>query len=222
MMFKIRASLAFKKIKAGLKPAFGSRVIESLTAAAATFPDLPVALEELRRTNSALATAYEKALSGDVTAKLELKAAVTQWDTLFTSTANYVSIVANGDSITVSKGGFAPTKGQGTPAQKPGATKDFKATINGSKGAIIAGSKNAVPTAKAYVFVAAEDGVTINFNDGTLEILTGGKSIYVTANTQRQTEFFNLPSTTPFNVTMYALNSAGSGPAAQSQKVVTQ
>lgn len=222
MKLNIRASLAFKRGKSDSKPGFGNNVINCLTAAAAQFPALPVSLAQLKTINTALATAITNALSGNRTAILQLKAAVSTWNDAFTKTANYVSTVAAGDGIVVSNAGFVPTKGESTPAPKPGAAADFKATINGSKGAIVAGSKKGVPQAKGYVYVATQDGVTVNFNDGIVEIKTGDKSIYITAATQRQTEFFNLPRSTAFNVTMYALNSAGSGPAAAAQEVVTQ
>ena len=72
------------------------------------------------------------------------------------------------------------------------------------------------------MYTAAPDGVSINYNGNVMIITVGEKSVYVIADTAKQTEFFNLPSETSFNVNMYALNSAGSGPATQAQKVVTQ
>lgn len=222
MKLTVRASLTFKRSKTSEKPVFGANVITSLTAAATTFPSLPVPIAQLTTINTQLAQAIASALSGNHSAVADVKVKAAAWDVAFTKTAVYVTSVANGSDVIVRSAGFVPTKSETSPVQKPTAVANFKATINGSKGAIIAGSKNAVPEAKAYVYTAAPEGVNVSFNDNTMIITVGDKTVYVIADTQKQTEFFNLPSGTPFNVNMYALNSAGSGPASAAQQVVTQ
>lgn len=222
MKLTIRASLSFKRFKTAEKAAFGNKVITSLIAADAQFPNLPVTLTALKNINTGLAQAIAAALTGNYAAVAELKNKVAVWNEAFTKTANYVSTVADGSDVIIHNAGFIPTKSETTPAQKPSAVSGFKAIINGSKGAIIAGSKNAVPEAKAYIYTAAPEGVNIAYHDKTMIITIGDKSVYVIADTQKQTEFYNLPSGIPFHVNMYALNSAGSGPATVSQKVITQ
>ena len=50
----------------------------------------------------------------------------------------------------------------------------------------------------------------------------GDKNIYISADTHKQTEFNHLPSGIAYNVSVFAINRAGSGPAATSQKVIPQ
>jgi hypothetical protein len=222
MKVKIRASLAFKKLKPAEKFTFGTNVIAVLAAAGTEFPNLPVTIALLTTTNTDLGHTIAAAADGSRPARDVLKAKMAVWDDAFTKTANYVSLIANGDVTKVNDGGFLPTKGETTPTQKPGKTTDFTATINGSKGTIIANTKKSLSGAKAMVFTAAPDGVDINYAGNTMEITVGDKTMYVIVDTERRTEFFNLPSSVAFNVNVYGVNSAGSGPATTAVQVVTQ
>ncbi len=216
-----KASLAFKLKKPTTKPSFGSNVITAL-GESVLFPDLPVNIAELTTVNNALSTAIAAALTGNHTAVAAVKTAVTNWDNAFTLTANYVSSIAQGDETVIRAGGFIPTKSESQPTQKPGASAGFTATINGSKGAIIAASKNAIPEARAYLYSAVPDGVTVNYNGNTMIITVGDKIIYINADTRRQTEFYHLPSGIAYYVSMFAFNRAGNGPASTSTPVIPQ
>jgi len=222
MKRQIRASLAFKQLKPVDKASFGANVISSLTAAGTAFPNLPVTLTQLTAINTAFTTLVAKAASGTHQFVAQLKEQVPVWNDAFTKTADYVSLIAAGSDSVVRSGGFLPTKGDTSPSQKPGEASDFKATINGSKGTIKAGTKKSLSTARALIFTAAPDGVTVAYDDNTMKIIAGDKTVYVIVDTQRQTEFFNLPSSTAFNVNVYGVNSAGAGPATTPQQVVTQ
>ena len=221
-----KASLSFKRLKVAEKPAFGANVITCLTPLLAkknklTATGLPVPVDQLQAFNDALSAAIAAALTGNHTARLAVKTAVAEWDNAFTLTANYISEIAGGDAVVIRQSGFVPTKSERTPAQKPQAPGSFNATINGSKGAIIAGAKK-VPNAKVNVFSAVPAEAIVGYNGNTMHITIGGKTIYIMVNTQKQTEFCNLPSSTPFNVSMFSVNSAGSGPAVTAQQVTTQ
>ena len=228
MQLKPKASLAFKKTKPSAKPSFGTNVINSLdtivTAANARFAvaDLPVPVATLLTINNDLAAAISDALTGNHTAVASVKDAVTAWNEAFTLTANFISTNADGSIPAIREAGFVPTKSETTPAQKPGAAANFKATINGSKGAIMAGSKTAVAGATAYLYTAAPDGVAISYNGNTVVITVGEKSVYIVADTKKQIEICNLPNGLPLNVSMVAVNAAGTGPATAPQQVITQ
>ena len=229
MKLNCKTSLAFKKYKPAEKPPFGSNVIAALSpqtqskqAAAAAYPEMPVPVADLQTINDALAAAITAALTGNHSSVAAVKAAIAAWNNAFTLTANYVTSIANCDESIIRSAGFVPTKSETTPTQKPGAVTGFKATINGSKGAIIAGSKTGVPEAGAYLYSALPDGADVTYNGNTMIITVAGKSIYIMADTHRQAEFYNLPSGVPYNVSVYAVNRAGSGPAATSQQVITQ
>jgi hypothetical protein len=47
----------------------------------------------------------------------------------------------------------------------------------------------------------------------TMEITIGGKTVFITVGTQKKVEIYSFPSKVPYKVSMYGVNSAGSGPA---------
>lgn len=225
-----KASLAFKKKRAAIKVPFGLNVINSLTAifvpdnqnAKALSTDLPVPITELQALNDALNLALTNSQTGTHAAIAAVKVAVANWNVGFTSTAIFITSIAHGDAVFIRTAGFVSTKSESQPSQRPGPITDFKAIINGTKGAIIAGAKTSVFAARGYVFSALPEGATISYNDNTMVITVGDKVIYINVSTQKQTELFTLPSGVPYNVSGYAINSAGSGPATAMQQVIPQ
>ena len=234
MRLNCKASLAFKKSRPDVKPGFGQNVINSLTPPptvskktaskkdAALADELPIPLADLTAINNDLAAAVSDSLTGNHTAKASLKNAILAWNYAFGRTAEYITSIAEGDAELIRRAGFVPTKSESTPSQRPGAAINFKATINGTKGAIIAGSQKAVPGALFYLYSALPDGATINYVNDTIIITIGEQSVYLSASTSKQTELYNLPSGVPFNVSMVAVNTAGNGPASPSQRVIPQ
>lgn len=229
MKLTSKASLAFKKLKPSEKVTFGANAINGLSAtpvgeesAKISVADLPVPIADLLQINDALALAVTHSKTGNHSAIAEVKNAVAEWNKAFTITANYITTIAEGDEAVIRSAGFVPTKSESTPSTKPGLPTNFKAMINGTKGAIVAGTKYAIPDAAAYIFSAVPDGVNVSFNGNTMIITAGDKTIYIAAATQRQTELYGLPSGAPYNVTTFAINRAGSGPAAPAQQVIPQ
>ncbi len=224
-----KASLAFKKENASVKTTFGSNVINCLAPAITAtkkvqpvFADLPVPVATLQQINDNLVTALANKVNGGRAATQALKTAVADWDTSFTSTANYISVVAAGDAATVLSAGFIPTKSQTQPLPKPGAITNFTATINGTKGTIIAGSKKSVAAAKIFVITAVPPGAQVDYVNDTVIISIGETSVFLTATTRKESEMFNLPSGVPYSVSMFGVNAAGNGPAAPAQVVIPQ
>lgn len=224
-----KASLAFKKMRSPVKVTFGLNVINSLTGiftagtgAKISATDLPVPIAELQALNDTLNLAVTNAQTGTHAAIAAVKIAVANWNTGFTTTAIFITSVAQGDEAFIRTAGFVPTKSESQPSQRPGPITDFKATINGTRGAIIAGAKTRVFAASLYVFSAVPDGVTVSYNDNTMVITSGDKVIFITAGTQKQAEIFSLPSGVSYNVSGYAINRAGKGPATSTQQVIPQ
>jgi hypothetical protein len=217
--------MAFKKYLAVDKVKFGSGVLTCLAqpSVAASFPNLPIPVATLQNQNDILNDAVVAVqTTGSRQSKTTLKNAVADWTDAFGITGTYVSMVAQGNDQLITESGYIPTKSFSQPAQKPGLATDFQATINGFKGAIAAGVQTPVAEAAAYVYYALPDGVSVNFSENTMIITVEGKSIYINAVTQKKTEMYNLPSSAAFNVGMYAINSAGVGPATATQQVITQ
>ena len=224
-----KASLAFKKKSPALKVPFGLNVINSLTGiftakknVKAVATDLPVPIAELQALNDALNLALTDSQTGTHASIAAVKVAVANWNIGFTTTAVFITSVSQGDAVFIRTAGFVSTKSESQPSQRPGPITNFKATINGTKGAIIAGAKTSVFAARGYVFSALPDGVTISYNDNTMVITAGDKVIFISVSTQKQTELYTLPSGVPYNVSGYAINSAGSGPATATQQVIPQ
>ncbi len=98
-----KASLAFKKLKPSMKPAFGTNVINALTPVLSskktksTLGDLPIPVADLLALNNALATAVSNSLTGNHTAVAAVKNAVIAWDNGFGLTANFITTEAEGD-----------------------------------------------------------------------------------------------------------------------------
>ncbi len=223
-----KASLAFKSDSASAKTTFGDNVINCLTPLTTvkksvfTINDLPYSVADLRIVNNNLIAAAAARVDGGRAATNNLKTARQAWDIAYTATANYISQQAAGNVADIISSGFIPTKSDSQPAQVPGVPAAFKATINGSKGAIIAGSKTGVATAKAYVTTAIPPEATVSYVKDTMVITLGGARIFLTANTKAETELYNLPSGVPYTVSMFAINAAGSGSATASQQVIPQ
>jgi hypothetical protein len=221
MQRKSNASLQFIELSPARKTPLGGNVVTSLTANATTFPALPVTIAQLTAANTALANAIVTAASGDHVAKANLFNAEKAWDTAFRKTANYVSTVANGDEAIIAKGGFTPTKNETQPVQLPEVSKNVAAMPERGRGTISVGC-DADINAKAYVYVAAPDGVTVTQDGNMLVIQTGDTKLYVEADTHRKIMMHNLGGGVPLNVSMMALNNAGCGPLSSAQTIIPQ
>ena len=220
MVRKIAASLGFIRENPSKKTTFGQQVVDALTANPETFPNLPVALTELSSLNNALTTAVNAASTGEHVAVAGLKTMVKEWNNDFRLTANYVSNVANGDASIVRLASFIPTKSETTPVQKPAAPADFYAATNGTKGLI-----NASCTSNdkdALVFIAAPPDAEINFNGDAMLITAGNVIVQVLMTTKRKVSFHNVPGNVVMDMSVYAVNTAGIGPLANGQSVITQ
>lgn len=225
MKLTSRVSMAFKKDKPVDKVKFGSGVLACLSpaSASATYPNLPIPVADLQLLNDTLnASVVAVQTTGSRQSKTALKNAAADWTSAFGITGTYISMVAQGNEQTITEAGFVPTKTATQPTQKPGLATDFQATINGFKGAILAGMQTPVTEAAAYVYYALPDGVSVSFSENTMILTVDGKNIYINTATQRKTEMYNLPSSAAFNVGMYAINRAGAGPATATQQVITQ
>lgn len=221
MLRKQQASLAFIETTATGKTSLGQTVIAALTDNATTFPNLPVAITTLAANNEDLTGAVLAARTGDHVAVANLENVIKTWDNNFRLTANYVSIVANGNEATIRLAGFTATKAETTPAQIPAAPSRLRVNINGSKGKFTAACDR-VNGARGYVFAALPNGATINFNGNIMMVTIGNTTAYITVNTRSRAQFTNLPSGAQMDVSVYAVNSAGSGTAANGQNVITQ
>ena len=220
-----QVSFGFKKAKPADKVKFGSGVVKCLSGPTAllTYPNLPIPVADLEAVTLSLNNAVVADQStGSRQSRTALKNAVADWVNTFGLTGSYINMVAQGNDQTIADAGFLSTKTNSHPRPKPSLAADFQATINGFKGAILAGCKTPVHSAAAYAYYALPNGASVTFSENTMIITMDGKSCYVTVATQKKVELYNLPSTTTFKVGMYAINGSGAGPATGLQEVTTQ
>jgi hypothetical protein len=226
-----RASLSFKRSKPQVKVSFANTVISSISPVAqlqkinVTLTDLPVPVADLQDVNDRLSNAITQAGSGNHAAISDVKTISKEWSEKFGLTADYFTSVARTSENPVGVirlAGFTPTKTETTPRVQPGPINNFFVTINGTKGAIIAGGKKAASAAIANVFAAVPAGVTISFSNNTMIITAGDKKIFINVDTQKQTKMYGLNSAEPYNVCSYAVNSKGNGPVSAMMEIVPQ
>ena len=231
-MVVCKASLDFKKDNPQDKLEFGNNVVTCLTNLQPDqtnpFPDLPIALTNLSTFNENLSVANSGMQNGGKSARIAQKKAVTEWNNAYTTTANYVSIVAqksktpiDAETI-VDMAGYVPTKTKKIKKPAPGAVDTLIATISDKKGAISVGSKSSVPYAGAYLYAAIPDGADVVFIGNMVVITCGEQKIFIAASTKKQTIMNNMPKQINYSVTMMGINAAGAGPAAAPQEVVPQ
>jgi hypothetical protein len=219
------ASLAFKELEPIIQASFGNNVVICLTKYSAQFPNLPITVTGLQTLNDNLANAVQDAASGSYKSISALKPVRSAWKKGFSSTAKYVTFMASISNFaegTIGLAGFTATKSQSQPRQVPAGVPSFDATIAGDKGSITAGSKRAVRDALAFVFAVIPDGVEIRQIGNTMKITVGDKTLYMTTQTKRKATIEGLTSHTPYNVSMYAINSAGCSPISKTKKVTPQ
>jgi len=221
MFRRQQVSLAFLGDTPSHKTPLGQSVIDALTANAETFPNPPITVIELAANNNALVAAVLSAKTGDHTAEANLEIVEETWNNNFRLTAGYVSIVADGNEAIIRLAGFTATKGETSPAQIPGIAAKLRALLNGNKGNFTV-SCEGVDGAKAYVFAAVPEGASLSYIGDMMMVNIGDKAVYIVVSTRSRAQFANLPSGAPVAVSVYAVNSAGSGAAANGQHVIPQ
>lgn len=221
MILKQKVSLAFVEEPATIKTSLGASVINGLTENAEKFPALPVSLLNLTLINNKLTAAVLAAATGEHVAAADLKTTEKTWDANFRATANYVSIIANGDTAIIRMSGFIPTKPETTPIQRPDALQALQVNVNGTAGSVAASCAPA-DGARAYVFTALPEEASVSFNGDTMIITVGETKVYVQVNKKRKAKFNNLVSGKKMKVSVYAMNSAGIGALANGQNVIPQ
>lgn len=221
MPIQSKASLDFVLEEPSEKSTLGVTITYALGENTAMFPNLPVAVTDLQQVNNNLISAIAAASTGNFTAKANLTDVEEDWDEAFRLTANYVSTVAAGSEVIILTAGFTPTKNERQGAQLPPMLPDFEVTFGKGKGCFTARSKG-IPGAKAYVYTAVPNGVSISYDANKMIIAVGTTKIYVVVNTRKGVEFANMPSGEQLNLSAYAINAAGSGPASNGETVIPQ
>ena len=221
-MPKLKASLDFVNLSTGDKPAFGGNVVTCLTANASVFANLPVSLEELTLQNRTLTVAFENYQNGGKQQRAALNKALAAWQNAFELTANYVSLVANGNQDTIVISGFDATKGTRQRAPEPGTLKNFHAIAPKATG-VIDISCDADTTSHGYIAISSqEEGATITQNGNQLSITAGGITTNIIVSTRSRARFTNMPTGKTQYLSIFAFNASGAGPLTNGQQAIPQ
>lgn len=217
----VSASLDFINLSADRKVPVGTAIINGISNNAEVFANPPVAAADLTTLNQSLSEAIVTARTGDKTAAAALLNIEKQWDVAFRSTAKYVGTVANGNEATIRLGGCTPTKAESNPSQIPGASKNVVVAAEYGHGTISIGC-DADAAVKAYLYIAATSGASLQQNGNMIIINAGNETVYVQADTHRRVLLHNVESGVKLNASMLPLNNAGCGPLSNADSVIPQ
>ena len=221
-----KASLSFKDISPSNKVGFGRNVVTQLTPIVAktanAADDLPIPVADLLALTDNLAAAVAAMNQGGKSAGNNLKDAVEEWNAAFTTTANWISMEADGSPTYITDRGFDSTKTTRNKKPVAGGINGFSARVNHSKGAITVGAKNASDYADGYLFAALPEGVSVEFNGNIMQINTGTSVLYIATSSKKEIDFKALPKGKAYNALMMAFNASGTGPASAPQEVIPQ
>lgn len=221
MLLKAKASLEFIQEPVSEKTTLGGSIIDGIINNAQMFPNLPVTTQQLGDDNNALTQAAVAAKTGDHVAIALLTVKEKAWDHDFRDTANYVSVAANGSEVIIRSAGLTPTKTESQPVQPPGQVQNFDVNVIKGSG-IFSAECDPMHSADAFIYTAMPDGVTLNYAGDLLTINCNGVEMYIIIDTHRKVNFTSIPGNKTLNVSMYAVNRAGCGPATASQPVTPQ
>lgn len=205
------SSLDFLKYSVPEKIAFGKNVVASQNANAAKFPNPPIAIKELETDNNDLDNANQKAANGGQSEKDDLLKVEKRWNGHFRKTANYVSLIADGDPAVVRDGGFIPTSTTRTKASKPDVLDNLTAHVGTGAGTLAIETKTTKDHVDAFTYIAAPVDVTVTSKGNVIEIKVGNAIVYVIPETHAKTTINGLPQV-KLSVYGAATNSAGTGP----------
>lgn len=176
-----------------IKKTFGDNVITLLTAnGAANFPDLPFTVAQITTANNNLASTYATYKQQGVNAKGAFTEAEEIWENIFSRTADYIDMVADGAVGTINLSGFHVTKTETDPAELLDAPNNEVEISNNERGCVSAVAKGLKGT-KGYLFTMATSGIALEINGNQITVRAGDEFATFIISTQREVQFKSLP-----------------------------
>jgi hypothetical protein len=211
MLKKVQVLVNFLKIKITDKIARGKRIISGITAQAAKLPNLPVTTAAYTTANNDLDTKYQAAVNGDRVAIAARNASEKTWNGLTKQVANYVNYVANGDQNFILACGFDHTTAESTPTHRPDTADGLEAKPIVDHAGSLDVSSNSDSNVKAYLYVAATAGFTVEQQGDNLIISAGAERMVLNVDTHHAAILDGCPSATPLNIYGLEINHVGAG-----------
>lgn len=213
MTLKQKVDKSFLRAAPADKVQLGQHVVDSLNAAAASFPNLPFSVDDMKSANTELNDATAAAKSGSHTDIALRNSAEKKWNDIWSKTADYVSFLAAGNALLINKSGFTPTSGESTPSTLPApAVMDSMTQHEGG----VAEVKLAHPGAgkvTAYLYMALPaDASATTAADGTITLtLAGGEQIYLKCDTHTSTTMGGMKAGKMLKMMVQPINNKGAG-----------
>jgi len=208
MTKKPAVSLEFKNLSIPQEIIFGQKVINDLTANAATFatPDVPIATLQTR--NDDLQTAANEAAGGDHAKVQAMYAADRDWDTAFGAEADYVDRIANGAEATILLSGYKATKSETVPASIPAAPDVTVSKVNAAPGSVHVEVKFQQGT-RTYIYFFSSTNAPIVLAENEFSFTVNPAVVSFITDNHRKVDFNNLPSGANLFLSVAAQNNAG-------------
>lgn len=217
--FKSKAKLDFLSEKPIDKVTVGKQVITGVGGQTTKLKDLPYTTAQMSDANADLEKKTLAAMGGDKTAIEQRNASEKAWKNIFKAVANYVSYVADGDTVLIAQCGFQPSAEESKPQQETVALEHFEGSpIVKSPGALeltCATQGNA----KGYVKIVAPPTVGVEQQGNVLILTVNGEKVFLTVDTHSKTVMHGLPSGTELGLYGAAFNSLGVGQLTQAKNV---
>lgn len=219
---KSEAAHDFAKDNVAQKIIMGYDVAARIEGNPHVFVNMPVPGSDLRSLTDKLQASAEAARSGDHVASAQLIVDIKKWNNGYLRTADAVSLIANNDPTIIALAGFKATSSETHPSTEPGAGENFQVSIpQGSHGMIDASCDTMARKASAYCYIAAPEGVRVEQDHNQTRITIGDVSVVVIVDTHSHVRFANMPNQ-KVHVSMFAVNTAGTGPATTAKDVTPQ
>jgi hypothetical protein len=207
---KIAVLFSFKRLTVASKIEFGRKIAKAMTGNA-NFANPDVSMLILNAKTSDLETGYQASLTGDITAKEQLKLLVKAWDDLMEKQANYVTRIAENNPKLIVEAGFEHTTTETKKTASPDKLKAFEADRADKNGGIML-SVAALGNADALVFVlSADPAATKTDAYGVVVAANNTEEVRIVVSHSRKTTILGLESGKRYHCFAYGVNVAGKG-----------
>ena len=208
---KAKASLDFVGFTIPQKIAFGPEVTAALTLNVGTFatPDVPVA--DMVSATADLALKYAAAGGGSHLAVQALKNSEKAWDKKYTTNANYVTRIADGETEIVLLSGYHSTKTETTSPPLPGVVINVTSNPAGVGSVDVTNDKQADTDYYIYIVAAVTAALALTEVNGQLIMAGNNESVTMRIQTKRKANFDALPLNALMNVWVIGVNRTGLG-----------
>lgn len=207
-------SLAFKDLPIAAKTLFGPGVYNGIGNNSKVFANPTVQPADLQAANDDLISKAQLAAGGDHGLVAAMHDSENAWEVIYGSAALFVDTVAQGTEATIRLGGFEPTD-----TEIPDVTNPLAATIKVLKVNAALGSFHvelfSMMHVAGFLYIVSTTAAVPVFVNNQFLLSANPTVIAMIADTHRKVDFYNLPASQTFYLSIVAFNTAGMGAVTQ-------